>query len=92
VAAQLSLGFAAQICIRFWEILALAKTRADEQAPYGIRVNVVCPGFIVTDMSQGKLTPEMLEGVRAGIPLGRAGHPMKWRVAASSLLMSSHLK
>lgn len=55
-------------------IIGLSKSLAKEVATHGIRVNVVAPGFIETDM-----TAALSEGVRAKalqqIPLKRFGSP-----------------
>ena len=40
-------------------VLGLAKAMARELGPDGIRVNCVTPGLIQTDITGGKLTPEM---------------------------------
>jgi 3-oxoacyl-[acyl-carrier protein] reductase len=53
-------------------IIGMSKSLAREVAPYGIRVNVVAPGFIETDMTAAlseKLRAKALER----IPLGRFG-------------------
>ena len=55
-------------------LVALARTLAQEAGPWGIRVNVVAPGFIETPMTAG-LSEEVREGYRARIPLGRFGQP-----------------
>ncbi|MFQ1701985.1 SDR family NAD(P)-dependent oxidoreductase [Loktanella agnita] len=54
-------------------ILGLTKAMARELAPDGVRVNAICPGFIDTDITAGKLTDEMRAQVIADIPMGRAG-------------------
>jgi NAD(P)-dependent dehydrogenase (short-subunit alcohol dehydrogenase family) len=54
-------------------ILGLTKAMARELAPDGVRANAVCPGFIATDITGGKLTDEMMTQILDGIPMGRAG-------------------
>ena len=54
-------------------ILGLTKAMARELAPDGVRSNAICPGFIATDITGGKLTPDMMDMILAGIPMGRAG-------------------
>lgn len=70
-------------------ILGLTKAMARELAPDGIRANAVCPGFIATDITAGKLTPEMMEQILAGIPMGRAGAASD--VAGCCLFLASDL-
>ncbi|MCB1972489.1 MAG: glucose 1-dehydrogenase [Geminicoccaceae bacterium] len=70
-------------------ILGLTKAMARELAPDGIRVNAVCPGFIATDITAGRLTPQMLEGILSGIPMGRAGEAGD--VAGCCLFLASSL-
>ncbi|BDD84019.1 beta-ketoacyl-ACP reductase [Tsukamurella pulmonis] len=55
-------------------LIALGKSLAAELAPRGIRVNVVAPGFIDTDMVAG-MPPAARTEATAGIPLGRIGSP-----------------
>ena len=70
-------------------ILGLTKAMARELAPDGIRSNAVCPGFIATDITQGKLTPEMMATILDGIPMGRAGEALD--VAGCCLFLASDL-
>jgi meso-butanediol dehydrogenase/(S,S)-butanediol dehydrogenase/diacetyl reductase len=55
-------------------VILLARTMALELAP-AVRVNAVCPGYVLTPMQQAEYTPEMLAEVDAGIPLGRHARP-----------------
>jgi NAD(P)-dependent dehydrogenase (short-subunit alcohol dehydrogenase family) len=55
-------------------VIELTKSMALELAPT-IRVNAVCPGYIMTPMQQSEYTPEMLQAVEEKIPLGRHGRP-----------------
>jgi len=55
-------------------MVALAKSLALEWAPT-IRVNAVCPGYVLTAMQEAEYTPEMLAAVNRRIPLGRHATP-----------------
>lgn len=55
-------------------VILLARTMALELAPR-IRVNCVCPGYVMTPMQQAEYTPEMLRATEAQIPLGRHAQP-----------------
>jgi NAD(P)-dependent dehydrogenase (short-subunit alcohol dehydrogenase family) len=55
-------------------VILLARTMALELAP-SVRVNAVCPGYVLTPMQEAEYTPEMLEQVNATIPLGRHARP-----------------
>ncbi len=55
-------------------LLGLSKTIARELASRGITCNVVAPGFIDTDMTEG-LPQKVKESVIAQVPLGRFGKP-----------------
>lgn len=66
-------------------VVGFAKSLADEVGPYGVTVNNVCPGSILTDRMksllqtqadlQGKSVEEVMEESRAKIPLKRFGEP-----------------
>jgi NAD(P)-dependent dehydrogenase (short-subunit alcohol dehydrogenase family) len=70
-------------------VLGLAKAMARELGPDGIRVNSVTPGLIQTDITGGKLTPEMKEEIRKSIPLNRLGDAID--VARIYLFLASDL-
>lgn len=55
-------------------VILLARTMALELAPR-IRVNAVCPGYVLTPMQQAEYSTEMLAAVNASIPLGRHAAP-----------------
>ena len=70
-------------------VLGLTKAMARELAPANIRVNAICPGFIATDITAGKLTDEMRASINAGIPMGRPGTAED--VAGCALFLASDL-
>lgn len=70
-------------------VLGLTKAMARELAPANVRVNAICPGFIATDITAGKLTPEMMKTILDGIPMGRAGEAAD--VAGCALFLASDL-
>ncbi len=55
-------------------VIGMTKVWARELGKYGIRVNAVAPGFIMTEMV-AKIPEEVLAGMRTKIPLGRMGEP-----------------
>ena len=55
-------------------VILLARTMARELAPR-IRVNAVCPGYVLTPMQRAEYTDDMLEAVNATIPLRRHAEP-----------------
>ena len=55
-------------------VVALTKSLALEWAPK-VRVNAVCPGYVLTPMQEAEYTPQMLEEVNSRIPLGRHATP-----------------
>ena len=76
-------------------IISLTKTLALELAPYGVRVNAVCPGPVSTELNQklmrqragvlGITVEEMVESVRSAVPLGRWGEPEDMAAAVAFL-------
>lgn len=55
-------------------VILLGRTLALEYAPY-IRVNSICPGYVLTPMQRAEYTDEMLEQVNEGIPMKRHATP-----------------
>jgi meso-butanediol dehydrogenase / (S,S)-butanediol dehydrogenase / diacetyl reductase len=55
-------------------VIELTRSMALELAP-DVRVNVVCPGYILTPMQEAEYTPDMIRAVNAKIPLARHGRP-----------------
>lgn len=54
--------------------IAFTKSLAVELAPHRIRVNVVSPGWIRTDMTEAYLAPDRIdESLKEPIPLGKPG-------------------
>jgi len=55
-------------------VIGMTKTWSRELGRHNIRVNAVCPGFILTEMVK-KMPEKILEGLAAKTPLGRMGEP-----------------
>jgi len=55
-------------------VIELTRSMALELAP-AVRVNVVCPGFILTPMQEAEYTKEMLRAFESKVPLQRVGRP-----------------
>jgi 3alpha(or 20beta)-hydroxysteroid dehydrogenase len=63
-------------CATKFGVRGLTKVAAIELGPLGIRVNSVCPGPIVTDMSMGESLAHLdWERYAQQLPLRRLGHP-----------------
>jgi 3-oxoacyl-[acyl-carrier protein] reductase len=55
-------------------LVMLTKLQAVEWASYGIRANAITPGYIRTPGTEGMYAdPEIYEGRRKGVPMGRVG-------------------
>jgi len=55
-------------------IIGFTKALAKEVAPYNVRVNAICPGFIQTDMLTG-LREDVVDNFKKTIPVNRIGTP-----------------
>ncbi|MEO1293332.1 MAG: glucose 1-dehydrogenase [Pseudomonadota bacterium] len=67
-------------------VIAMSRAAAMEAAASGVRINVVAPGRVLTDMLRGSgVAP--LDAVAAGLPLRRLGEPEE--VAEAVLWLSS---
>lgn len=55
-------------------VVELTRSMALELAPR-VRVNAICPGFILTPMQAAEYTPEMIGAFESKLPLRRLGRP-----------------
>ena len=55
-------------------VVELSRSMALELAPT-IRVNTVCPGYVLTPMQEAEYTPAMMADLNGKIPLGRHAKP-----------------
>ena len=70
-------------------VLGLARAAAAEDAPHGVRVNCLIPGFIETpllDSIPGGATPEALKSMGKNVPQGRVGRADEAAALACFLL------
>jgi NAD(P)-dependent dehydrogenase (short-subunit alcohol dehydrogenase family) len=54
---------------------AVSKSLAVEMGPYEVRVNVICPGYIPTDISGGKVNVAVEQAALARSPIKTLGRP-----------------
>ena len=54
-------------------VLGFTRALAREVGPLGVTCNALAPGLIATDITAGKLAPERLAQILAGVPLQRQG-------------------
>lgn len=68
-------------------VTLLTKSLAIELGPYGIRVNAVCPGYIVTPLAESIDSPEFMEAYAQKLPIRHLGKPED--VAAAFAFLAS---
>ncbi|MQA03409.1 MAG: SDR family oxidoreductase [Streptosporangiales bacterium] len=68
-------------------VVSLTMTMAYEWAPYGVRVNCIAPGAILTDASPTSNDAKRSAEVEERVPMGRAGRPEE--VAQACLFLAS---
>jgi len=68
-------------------VVALTRVAALELGEHRIRVNCLCPGYVLTDMGAATRTPEQVAAWTAQSPLGRLGEPCD--VARTALFLAS---
>ena len=68
-------------------VISLTRVSAIELGEHGIRVNCICPGYVLTEMGAATRTPEMVAKWSAMSPLGRCAEPGE--VADMALFLAS---
>jgi 3-oxoacyl-[acyl-carrier protein] reductase len=68
-------------------VIAFTRVSAMELGPYGINVNCICPGYVLTEMGAATRTPEMVAAWAAKSPLGRLAETSD--VAKMALFLAS---
>jgi NAD(P)-dependent dehydrogenase (short-subunit alcohol dehydrogenase family) len=68
-------------------VLAFTRSLAREVGQYGITVNAICPGAIVTDMNRSIYPPERQRARAAELPVRRMGDPDD--IAKAALYLAS---
>ena len=62
-------------CASKHSLVGLAKTDAQDYGPHGIRINVVCPGMIDTELFRLTSPAAAIPKLEAATPLRRLGQP-----------------
>lgn len=83
--AGLTAHFAATYGVTKWAVRGLTKAAALELVDWGIRVNTVHPGIVVTPAVEG--SEDFIDAMRASTPMGRTGEADE--IAAAVLFLAS---
>jgi 3-oxoacyl-[acyl-carrier protein] reductase len=67
-------------------VIGLSRAVAREVGSRHIRVNVICPGFVETPMTES-ISPAIKQASMSGIPLGRWAEPAE--IAATAVFLAS---
>ncbi len=88
IAALMGYSMLTTYCASKGSIVAFSRSAAIELAPQKIRVNVICPGLILTHMTEPMMKDKATkEAFLAGIPLKFAGEPKD--IGAGALYLAS---
>ena len=68
-------------------VISLTRVAAMELGEHAIRVNCICPGYVLTEMGAATRTPEMVAAWSAMSPLGHCAEPDD--VARMALFLAS---
>lgn len=68
-------------------VINLTKNVARELAPFGVRVNALCPGFFPAEQNRAILDQQRIDNVMCNTPMARFGEPDEL-VGAALLLLS----
>lgn len=70
-------------------VISLSKTMASTWGSKNVRVNIICPGCILTDMTEDSYTSFVMEYLKTHIPLGKGRLGKPEEVAELALFLSS---
>lgn len=88
IAGILGSAQTAAYCASKAGIILMTKTLAVEWGKYGIRVNAICPGLFVTDMTKDFVKdPNFMQMIKTRVSLGRYGNPQE--LAGTAVYLAS---
>ena len=77
----------AHYCASKAAVIAFTRVSAMEFGPYGINVNCICPGYVLTEMGAATRTPAMIDAWSSKSPLARLAEPAD--VAKTAVFLAS---